>query len=304
MPRRIVEIELAQGYKYDSIIRYTIGGKEIVYPSLTSESISTNDKIFGNAVKIIGQKSGNNIFQSFVNSEQTSISAQSRSESINLIRKNIWLLTRNVTFTADTYSWSNLKVYKKDIILNPQQELITEGKRTIVAYGDITINSDLTNPNDANTLAIIALKNEGWTGWNIFIQSQVKRLDASIVAQGSIFSGDKSWAPLYYAQEPNAVDILKNQLYIYGAVSSLNTIGGASLEVGSKCPSPDIACDNTNALIYDFEHLRYYRWWAGEAAPLARGSAKLTGDEKSSSLIIEFNERVISNAPPWLNKEQ
>lgn len=52
-------------------------------------------------------------------------------------------------------------MYKKDIILNPQQELITEGKRTIVAYGDITINSDLTNPNDANTLAIIALKNEG-----------------------------------------------------------------------------------------------------------------------------------------------
>jgi hypothetical protein len=304
MPRRIVEIELAQGYKYDSIIRYTVEGKEIIYPSLISESLSTNDKVFGNAVKIIGQKSGNNIFQSFVNSEQTSISPQSRSESINLIRKNIGLLTRNVTFTTDTYTWSNLKVYKKDIVLNPQQELITDGKRTIVAYGDITLNSDLTNPNDANTLAIIALKNEWGTGWNIYIGSNIKRLDASIIAQGSLFSGDKSWAPRYYAQEPNAIDTLKNQLYIYGAVSSLNTIWGASLESGSRCPSTDIACDNENALIYDFEHLRYYRWWAPEAAPLARGSANLVGDDKNSSLIIEFNEKVISNAPPWLSKEQ
>lgn len=305
MPRRIVEIELAQWYKYDSIIRYTIGGKEVVYPSIVSASLSTNDKVFGNAVKIIWQKSGNNIFQSFVNADQTSISSQSRSESVNLIRKNIWILTRNVTFTSDTYSWSNLKVYKKDIVLNPQQELITEGKRSIVVYGDITLSADLTNPNEANTLAIIALKNEGGTGWNIYIQSNVKRIDASIIAQGSLFSGDKSWAsPRFYAQESNAVDTMKNQLYIYGAVSSLNTIGWASLESGSRCPSPDIACDNSNALIYDFEHMRYFRWEVTEAAPLARGSAALTWDDKNSSLIIEFNEKVLTNAPPWLSKEQ
>lgn len=302
-PRRIVEIDLEQGYLYDSIIRYTLGGKEIVYPSITAQTAWWTDKVFGNAVKIIGQKSGNNIFQSFVNSEQTSISSQSRSEAINTIRKNVWLLTRNVSFAGDTFTGSNIKVYKKDILLNPTQELITDGKRTIVAYGDITVNANLINSNDAITLAIIALKDESGNGWNIFIASNVKRIDATLVAQGTIFSGEKTWTTRYYAQEAGAVDTLKNQLYIYWAVSSLNTIWGASLESGSRCPIADIACDNSNALIYDFEHMRYFRWGPSEAASLARASANLEGDAKNSSLIIEFNPELLRDPPPGIRNE-
>ena len=83
---------------------------------------------------------------------------------MNAIRKNIALLTRNVTFTADTYDSANLRVYKKDITLDPQDELITDNRQTIVVYGDITLTNNLTNPNDAKALAIIALKNESGSG--------------------------------------------------------------------------------------------------------------------------------------------
>jgi hypothetical protein len=64
MPRRILDVDLTQNIYYDSTVRYLIGAKEIVYPSLSLQTSGTNDKAFANAVKIIGQKSGDTIFES------------------------------------------------------------------------------------------------------------------------------------------------------------------------------------------------------------------------------------------------
>ncbi len=119
-----------------------------------------------------------------------------------------------------------MRVYKKSIVLNPQTEIITENKRTIVAYGDITLTADLIAPDGTAPLAIVALKDELGNGGNIYITSPVKRLDASIIAQGTIFSGDNSSGiPHYYALDNDAITTLNKQLYIYGTISSLNTIG-------------------------------------------------------------------------------
>jgi uncharacterized protein YaiI (UPF0178 family) len=131
-----------------------------------------------------------------------------------------------VTFDgAQTYTKAGeVRVYKKNITLNPI-EFTNDNLSTIVAYGDITITGDLNLADSVRPKAIIALADEAGNGGNIYIQSNIRRLDLSLVAQGTIFSGEGGGTPRYYAQEATASGTLKNQLYIFGSVISANTIG-------------------------------------------------------------------------------
>jgi hypothetical protein len=299
MPRRIEQVSLEQPSFYDSIISYKLWGKEIVYPSFSLRTLDA--KVFANAVRIIWPKSGLTIFQSIKTLDQSTIANIPRIDIINTIRKNIWVLVRNVTFDVNAkYESTSTRVYKKNISLDPQIDLVS-GIRTIVAYGDITIIGDLSKSDTISPLAIIALRDDAGRGWNIYIKSTVKRLDASLVAESTLFSWEMWPPPLYYATSSNAVTNLVNQLYVYGTIISLNTIGWAALPAAGKCPSNTTSiCNNENALIYDFEHMRYYRGGLTESAPLARWASQLRPDEKKSSFIIEYDPALISNPPPWL----
>ncbi len=147
MPRRIEEVTLSQDASYDSIVSLTFGGKSIVYPSLSINKADTDKTIFANAVKVIGQRSGNVIFQSITTLDQSKNANLSRIEYVNMFRRNIGILIRNATFVNDEYTGTGnaIKVYKKDVELSPAT-LFNNGIRSIVAYGDITLTGDYTLP--------------------------------------------------------------------------------------------------------------------------------------------------------------
>jgi hypothetical protein len=62
--------------------------------------VGTADKVFANAVKILGQASGNEIYQTLTAMPQPKTNSLSRIDIINAIKKNVTILTRNVDFAG------------------------------------------------------------------------------------------------------------------------------------------------------------------------------------------------------------
>ena len=98
----------------------------------------------------------------------------------------------------------------------------------------MTITDDIDKDNDY-PLAIIALVDSQGNGGNIIIDPSVKDITAGLFAEHAVkSSGD-------------------NQLYIYGALVSGNTLGDTTAGI---CPYYVAQVDCTNPQEYDLEYLR------------------------------------------------
>jgi membrane protein implicated in regulation of membrane protease activity len=62
---------------------------------------------------------------------------------------------------------------------------------------------------------IIVLKNDTGKGGNIVVQKTVKKIDSSIFAEGTLYSGE-SMTDLYNDTTLEVVSLSDNQLYIIG----------------------------------------------------------------------------------------
>ena len=204
-----------------------------------------------------------------------------------------WQIYQTKSFSL---TYTNIQ-YEGNQDLDTTKLSALDTKATIVVYGDITISSDYTVGATILPRAIIALKDADGNGGNISIKNSVSRLDTSLIAEKSLLSGDPS-GTLYYTDLSNATGVLDKQLYVYGSIISLNTIGWASIPGAPVCPQSIDACSGSVPLRYDFEHFRYYR--GASPAPLARSAAGLSIEDKKASFIIEYDSRITTNPPPGL----
>ncbi len=68
------------------------------------------------------------------------------------------------------------------------------------------------------------MKDKDGKGGNIYIGAGVKNIYATLVAEGTIYSGESA-TQLYNDISAKVINLPQNQLYINGSVISRNTIG-------------------------------------------------------------------------------
>lgn len=151
----------------------------------------------------------------------------------------------------------------------------TGEKTLIVIGGSVYLDKDLYPVTPAGQsrprLGIISLKditqpaNTQFKAGNVYIDANVKNIQANIFADGSVFSYDKSKSPSVNTfgepifaniQEQNTL-LRKTQLFIEGSVASQNTVGGADNSPMIKGDGTT-ATDRFQAQLYDFNYLRQY----------------------------------------------
>lgn len=131
-------------------------------------------------------------------------------------------------------------------------------------------------------LAIIALKDRvTGSGGMIRIATGVTDIHATLIAENSI-RGTGSL-----------------QLYIHGSIISNNTLGGAG-KTPRECPYfDDASCSLAKAKRYDLEYLRD----TYTDIPANWASGATAAKYRDTSVIIEYDPRIISDPPPGLEMQ-
>lgn len=170
----------------------------------------------------------------------------------------------NVTLNFSTGNWS--------------------GKWVIVSDGgNIFVDKNLYPGNkDTSKISLIAFRSavpeDYYKTGNIYIHPDVTDIVATIVAGGSVFSYSGTHADLdattgepEWADYSAMIAALKTQLFVQGAISSNNTIGGANTDQGKNpkpyllsgggkiIPLPASLTDRMKAQYYDLNYLRMFK---------------------------------------------
>lgn len=252
-------------------------------------------------VKIIGISGWATVFDTS-DSQGANFNASLFNRSLQRIRKNVGLLTRNLS--DDQKEGTVLVGDKMFLIGQPIKKTSTIAHATmndlrslIVVGWDISIDQDLTSDTE-NPRWIIVLKDSNGNGGNIYVSSGVTRIDANIFAEGTLYSGE--WAGNIYNDTSSEITNLPpKQLYIVWSLSSRNTIGGASI-FPLVCPYNTICNTSVDATQYDLEYFRNYQ-------PLDTTNLEYTSDPDRAypdetydaySIIIETDRNSITNPPP------
>ncbi|MDQ7009384.1 MAG: hypothetical protein Q9M94_03785 [Candidatus Gracilibacteria bacterium] len=166
---------------------------------------------------------------------------------------------------------------KGDVTIDCGDTCEVEKKRSIIIKdGKVKINSNITTVgNTKGQLLIGNITNQGlknidddidddtehssgdFHGWT-FIEEDVTNIDSFLVSQGPVVSytdfGDNN---TFFTKNNLSETYLRNQLYIYGSIISLNNIGGSRKEE-VICPYIIQNCNENIAQIFDFIYLRRY----------------------------------------------
>lgn len=249
---------------YSTYITYVAGGIRILYPSAQG-SLGTS-KYSQSSVKILGQ---NNLGKDYYGLDT---SADVRNDFWNTVRKNVALLSRNRTVYTDV-DYDIIRDH--DISIDPTA--FTTKRTIVVIGGDVTITSDIPLDPD-RALSVMSLSNTTGSGGNIMIDPAVRDVNVSLFAEKSLLShGD-------------------NQLYIFGSLLTQNTMGKSILGI---CPYYVATCTNPDD--YDLEKIRKdYMTLPSIVGHTA--SAEHAIDHPKNALIIEYDGRILTNPPIFLQK--
>ncbi|MFH1284344.1 MAG: hypothetical protein ABIH78_02025 [Candidatus Peregrinibacteria bacterium] len=155
-----------------------------------------------------------------------------------------------------------------------------EGKWVVIVDGGrLYIDSDVYRTGNQDGLAIVQMRPYAATcaQSNIYINSNVKNIQANMVSDCSLFSYDDevgvaaSGFPAW-GDFASMVNALGNQLLLEGSIASRNTVGGADLDVaesgpkdylllgtGEVLPLPVTSEERQIAQMYDLNYLRLFR---------------------------------------------
>ena len=255
-------------------------------------------------IAIIGNIAGTRIFN--VTNQQVwyVFTTINHADMLNIIRKNIALLSRN----ADPTEMANPFGTKFNFLLQRGADYDTSvpgwtwpssKKSIIIIGGDVILDQadiGLVNTNKA----LIVLKDESGSGWNIIIREWVGRIYAFLYAEGSIYSGNKTATGLIVPYVAKWVwNIPGNQLYIKWAIISKNTIWW-SLQSPPTCPVVVGNCNTVNSQIYDVNYFRTY-----DSTDLTQRNIPSTyyNDPRFSlaSTVIEYNQSLATDPPPGIS---
>lgn len=198
----------------------------------------------------------------------------------------------------------NISNFNKDTIIVKWKDIIID---TDFVYNNVNSDSSIIHPE--NIKWIIALKNDSWSWWNIYITENVSQIYAYIVAEWSIFSGEKNqnWTiKLYNSEKNNPFNIPNKQLYINWLLISKNTIGWQQQDVNSsKCPILTSACSywNNNVHTFDFNYFRQnnpispLKFPTATSLPASRSGISDLKKIKEAIMIIDYNNNILINPP-------
>jgi hypothetical protein len=235
---------------------------------------------------------------------------------LRVVKKNIAFLSRNAGTKINTDLTLTSPVEVNKAILykiedNPSDaflrystitnsfDIATPPVRSIITVGaDIYINTGVVqNLNVDTSRAIIALKNERWQGGDIYIKWDVKKIYATLFAEGTIYSGEEfisgQLSPYYVRKTSLFTDIPRTQLYVKWGVAGYNTIWWGSKDGWAVCPYAIDTCNYETAIPYDWN---YFRLFDGTPGNRAYPDASKDG----FSVVIDYDPRVIQDPPPWL----
>ena len=222
---------------------------------------------------------------------------------LNTIRKNIALISRN----ANPIELADPNNTKHNFLLRSWSDYDTRGggwtwpngKKSLIIIGwDVILDETYIGLDTQANRAIIALKNEAGSGWNIIITENVGRIYGFLYAEGSIYSATKTATGLIDTYITKWVwNIPANQLYIKWAVVSKNTIGW-SLQIPPTCPVVINNCSIINAQLYDINYLRTY----DTSDPSQKNVPYDDPRFAVASTIIEYNPVLATDPPPWLSE--
>lgn len=241
---------------------YKVGLDSIRYP-LINQSFNTAESTGTIPLKILGQIGSSDLGTSM---------------------KSLDLLSSNLLNTERDKIRKQAQMMRQDFVSSSTpwviDSTIDTSKQIYIFEWDIVINKNIWSKTEKPKV-FIALKKSDGTGGNIWIDPSVKDIIASLIADGSIFSG--TWPSSYHTP-----DVTDNQLYIYGSVMSNNTVGGKWL---NRCPKSIPSCGTPGN--YDFEN---FRWFNGT-------STNKASTNETASFIIEHDPRLVQDSPLVLMRD-
>ncbi len=287
----------------------------------TLESVSQS--LIGK-VKVIGNIGGASIFSTTYEISAT-ISDIKMNKIINEIRKNISLLTRNVSSTQLNVSRDSYGIFNTNTVLQGKmiyrnttnqisrvnyadikstfESVANPVQSLIIVWGDLYINDAVeTTSFDGKPRAIIVVKNNLWIGGNIYIAWGVTRIKSSLIAEWSLLSArfptsTTSAYILYNLNTNSQLTLPDRQLYIVWSVISNNTIGG-SYGPSFSCPYTEPSpCDKDSSVKYD---LNFFRDFQKDDTNVALLRWYPDNRYDDYSVIIEYDPRILSNPPPGI----
>ena len=289
----------------------------------TSGDIIVNNVWLGfiGRVAILWSVAGNNIYALNIANYQAgaTFNVSKIASTLNDIRKKVSITLRNVgmnnlntvapigpttpnilnqsVFYTYTGSSEFIVAYSS---LESSLNTPTSPRSLVVIGGDIYIDTGVTFPIDTPSHTIIALKNDIWKWWNIYIRGDVTKIHSSLVAEGSLYSARRlAGAWVLYNSDHNSITSLPNyQLYVKGSIVSHNTIGWAWVANTPKCPYIENTCTYDQSLRYDLNYFRDFQinTLPNLEKPLHRWYPVDAYNDKS--VIIDHDSRVISDPPP------
>jgi hypothetical protein len=274
-----------------------LGIDPLTETGITMDGIRVN---FVGKIAIIGNIAGTRIYELPNQNVWYVFSMASQATMMNTIRKNVALISRNITDAtlANPNSSLSFLVEKQNDYLIDFGATWPANKRTIVVIGhDIIL--DTTNDiwvDDGTVRGLIALKDTNGNGGNIIISEKVKRIYALVYAEGSIFSWEKTATGLidqYLVH--GAWNIPQQQIYIKWLLISKNTISGAR-QVPIECPVIVSNCDQATAELYDLNYFRTF----DPTDPTQRAVPYSDPRLDSASMVIEYDDAIMTDPPPWL----
>lgn len=251
-------------------------------------------------IAIIGNIAGTRIYNIANQQVWYIFSIMSQAEMLNIIRKNIALITRNANPSDLTDQYST----KFDFLIHTGSDYDTSvggwtwpaGKKSIIVMGNDVIlgQTQIWLDTDSNH-AIIALKDSNWSWGNIIIKDLVGRIYSFLYAEWSIYSWEKVGSQIIPYVGSWVWNIPGNQLYIKWSMISKNTIGW-SLQSPPVCPVVIQNCSVADAQVYDFDYFRTY-----DSADITQKNVPYNDSRFSNaSVVIEFNQELNSKPPPGL----
>ncbi len=267
-------------------------------------------------VKVLGSIGWSRVFNTTYD-VGGSYSSAKINELVNVVEKNIKLLTRNAGPGQINQLWAPIPEIFNDSVIYEN----TGGTLGLVRYSDITFRNVgyenvrsliviganvyidqavLPPPGDTRPRAIIAMANSQGIWGNIYVAWGLTRIESSLIAGWSLYSAyfppSTQTDYIYYNTDASSIAILPDrQLYVHGTIISHNTIGGSNPGNGSAfiCPYTEVSCAEDTAIRYDFNYFRDF-----QRDPVKRGYA--TSQYDDWSFVIEYNPGIIRDPPPWL----
>lgn len=242
---------------------YTLDGHAITYNS----AVVGKDSFHGNELSLGFQNVLKTVWSTSSNSANTTttesgaillIGNASIANVNNEVRRSVANNTRNLPIGKDIVK--NLHTVEWDFKTSTDKDYqVINGSRTlIIKWWNLFIDKNMSYANSNSVLGIIVLSDENGKWGSVYIDPSITNIVGTYFVQKAVMSGKKDGPNIQTYDSTISIDILRNQLYLFGNIISQNTIGGARKEP-YVCPSyVQEPCNESTAQKYDLNYIRRY----------------------------------------------